>query len=133
MIVADTNLIAYLLIEGQRSRQAERAFGRDPEWAAPLLWRSEFRNVLAYYVRARMLSLDASIRIVDAGESLMRDREYAMESAQILHLASRSSCSAYDCEFVALAQELGVKLVTSDRTILRKFPGSAVSLDAFAA
>ena len=37
-----------------------------------------------------------------------------------------SHCSAYDCEFVALALELEVPLVTADRQLLRSFPRIAV-------
>jgi predicted nucleic acid-binding protein len=46
-------------------------------------------------------------------------------------LAAGSTCSAYDCEFVALAQELGTVLVTMDKQILRDFPDVAVSIDTF--
>ena len=54
MIVVDTNVLAYLLITGERSAEAERALRKDPFWAAPLLWRSELRNVLALYMRQPM-------------------------------------------------------------------------------
>jgi len=50
----------------------------------------------------------------------------------VLELAVRSRCTAYDCEFVALAKQLGVPLVTSDRQVLAAFPETAVSPDAFA-
>jgi len=42
-----------------------------------------------------------------------------------------SDCSAYDCEYVALAQDLDVPLVTTDRQVLREFPKIAVSLEKF--
>ena len=38
-------------LEGGRSDVAECVVDRDPEWAAPLLARSEFRNVLAIWMR----------------------------------------------------------------------------------
>jgi predicted nucleic acid-binding protein len=59
---------------------------------------------------------------------MMGGREYT-----VLTLATRSRCSAYDCEFVAVAQDLGVPLVTTDRQVLRAFPSVAVRPEAFAA
>lgn len=62
----------------------------------------------------------------------MQGKEYEVQSTQILDLAGNSKCSAYNCEFVALAQRLGIKLVTSDREVLREFPATAVAMDIFA-
>jgi len=46
MIVVDTNVIAYFWLPGEYTTFAERALNKDNEWAAPILWRSEFRNIL---------------------------------------------------------------------------------------
>lgn len=133
MIVADTNLLVYLYVEGQRTEQAEAAFAKDPFWVAPLLWRSEFRNTVTGLVRKKALALEDGMRIVDDAERAMAGREYNVLSHDVLQLAARSGCSAYDCEFVALAQDLGVAFVTSDRQVLKAFPTIGVSLDQFAA
>jgi plasmid stability protein len=42
-----------------------------------------------------------------------------------------TKCSAYDCEFVALAHANGVRLLTVDRQILHEFPEVAISLKRF--
>ena len=105
MLVADTNLLVYLLVTGERSAQAEQALRHDPHWAAPWLWRSEFRNVLALYIRNRHLALEAAQRIMAEALDLMAGAEVHVASSQVLDLAAASGCSAYDCEFVALAQE----------------------------
>ena len=131
MIVVDTNVIGYLYLSSERSSQAEQALRRDPQWAAPLLWRSELRNVLALYMRRDLLSLRDARLIMDEATSLMRDREYQVPSDQVLELAAASRCSAYDCEFVALAQDFSVPLVTVDAQILSQFPLLALSLDAY--
>jgi predicted nucleic acid-binding protein len=131
MIVVDANLVVYLHVAGQRTREAEAVLARDPTWAAPLLWRSEFRNVLAGLVRRKALAVEDAIRITGVAEEAMRGREYAVVSHEVLWLAARSGCSAYDCEYVALAQDLGVRLVTADRALLRAFPSVAVGPEAF--
>ena len=131
MIVVDTNVIGYLYLSSAYSEQAERALLKDAEWAAPLLWRSELRNVLALYMRKGWLSLEDAVRIMDEAVRLMAGREYAMDSVQVLELVEKSTCSAYDCEFVALARDLGVPLVTVDKQILRDFAREAMSLKSF--
>jgi predicted nucleic acid-binding protein len=68
---------------------------------------------------------------MEAATALMAGGEYAVPSPAILRLAAGSSCSAYDCEFVALAQDLGVPLVTADRQVVRDFSGTAVALERY--
>lgn len=131
MIVVDTNIVSYLYLTGERSQQAEQVLLKDPEWAAPLLWRSEFRNVLALYIRQGLLTLADAQQIMGEAMDLMQEREYEIGSIPVLNLVAGSTCSAYDCEFVALAQVLGIPLITADRRILDQFPDLAVSLDAF--
>lgn len=130
MIVVDSNIIGYLFLESAHSVQAEDLLRNDPDWAAPWLWRSELRNVLVLYVRKNLLTLEASENIMDVATDLMNGREYDVNSSAVLQLASRSRCSAYDCEFVALSQHLGVALVTVDRQILTAFPAIAISLSS---
>jgi predicted nucleic acid-binding protein len=131
MIVADTNLVVYLLIPGEESEEAQRILRADSEWAVPALWRSEMRSVLVSYLRQRRLSLDDALEVMERAESLLHRHEYDVPSGVVLALASASRCSAYDCEFVALAQHLGVRLVTSDRAVLKAFPGVAIAPRAF--
>lgn len=132
MIVVDTNVVAYLWLPGDMTAAAEQVLTGDAEWAAPLLWRSEFRSILSGAVRRRALSLDRAAAIAAAAERQLSGREFTVESARVLSLAARSGCSAYDCEFVALADDLGISLVTNDREILRAFPRIARRLDQFA-
>ena len=131
MIVVDTNLIAYLLINGEWTQRAEAVKRRDSEWVAPLLWRSEFRNLLSLYIRQEIFDLDHAINLLKSAEKIMQEREHTISSVSVMKLAASSKCSAYDCEFVALAQDLSVPLVTSDQKILTAFPATAVSPDDF--
>lgn len=133
MIVVDTNIIAYLYITGEKSLQAEQLLSFDPLWKAPLLWRSEFRNVLSLYLRKNILNLDEVLMMIQQAERLLDDNEYKISSTHVMELVHSSTCSAYDCEFVALAQHLNTVLITADKKILREFPDIAKSLDFYLA
>lgn len=128
MIVVDTNIIAYLYLPTEFTAHAEELLQQNPEWAAPLLWRSEFRNILAGFVRRKMLTLDQAIAIQHEAEALLNPNEHLLDSADDLHLVNASDCTAYDCEFVALAQQLGTTLYTQDAKLLRAFPHTARAL-----
>jgi predicted nucleic acid-binding protein len=132
VIVVDTNVIAYLWLRGDFTPAAEAALSGDADWAVPVLWRSEFRSVLTAAIRSRRLTLDAAIAIAKAAEEQFHGREFAVDSADVLALSTTSGCSAYDCEFVALATSLALPLVTNDRDVVRAFPHLAVALSSFA-
>ncbi len=128
MIVVDTNVLAYLYLPTEFTVLAERLLEREPDWVAPVLWRSELRNVLTLYLRKQLLTFDQAYAIQTEAETLLANREYAVDSFEVLRLVEGSECSAYDCEFAALANRLGVPLVTADQKVLKNFTGIAVSL-----
>ena len=130
MIVVDTNILAYLLIPGERSAAAESLLERDPEWAAPVLWRSELRQVLPSYLQRGALSLDACAELWARADALLTGHQHLVPTRTVLELALDSGCSAYDCEYVALAKLLGVPLVTEDRAVLAAFANIAQRLTA---
>ncbi len=130
MIVVDSNVLAYLYLPGQYTAAAETLLEHDPDWAAPVLWRSEFRNILAGFMRRRKLTFEQAHAIQIEAEDFLSGAEYEVDSLSVLELVRDSECSAYDCEFVALAMKLGTKLVTMDGKVLRSFPGIAFALSA---
>lgn len=130
MIVVDSNVLAYLYLPGEHTAAAEKLLVREPDWAAPVLWRSEFRNILAGYLRRGSLTFDQAHSIQREAEELLADAEFELDSIKVLELVRDSDCSAYDCEFVALAMQLGTQLVTMDGKLLRAFPKIAVPLNA---
>ena len=130
MIVVDSNVLAYLYLPGEFTTAAETLMERDPDWNAPVLWRSEFRNILAGYLRRGQLTFGQAHALQSEAEDLLRDSEYEVDSRSVLELVRDSECSAYDCEFVALAMRLGTRLVTMDGKVLRSFPDISVPLTA---
>lgn len=130
MIVVDSNVLAYLYLPGEFTAAAETLMERDSDWNAPVLWRSEFRNILAGYLRRGQLTFGQAHALQSEAENLLRDGEYEVDSRSVLELVRDSECSAYDCEFVALAMKLGARLVTMDGKVLRSFPDISVPLTA---
>ena len=128
MIVVDSNVLAYLYLPGENTAYSEALLEREPEWCAPILWRSEFRNILAGCLRRRALTLEQACSLQLEAESLLAGAEFEVDSQAVLQLADASDCSAYDCEFVALAAQLDTTFVTMDKKLLRAFPKHAVSL-----
>ena len=128
MIVVDTNVIAALYLPVDDTGHAEALLERDPEWAVPLLWRSEFRNVLAGFLRRKLVTFEDACALQAEAESLLLGAEHEVDSHLVLTLVRESDCSAYDCEFVALARTLGVPLVTLDKKVLKAFPKHTIPL-----
>jgi predicted nucleic acid-binding protein len=128
VIVVDTNILAYLLLPYEYSMQADALYKRDPDWAVPIFWRSEFRNLLAGYLRRKTLTFDEVVKVQVEAETLLAGNEHEVDSRRVLELVRDSECTAYDCEFVAIAMLLGVKLVTMDKKLLKAFPKHTTSL-----
>lgn len=120
MIVVDTNVIAYRFLDVALSPLADNLAAKDAHWHAPVLWRSEFRNVLVGEMRRRDLSLAHAGRAMISAEKFIRG--HSVSNERVLALAQASHCGAYDLEFVALAETLEVPLYTMDRQILTAFP-----------
>jgi len=87
--------------------------------------------VLALYMRKNIIKLAHAQRIMNNTLELLQGREYEVSSYEVLSLASESRCSAYDCEFIAVANDLNVSLLTCDKQLLQKFPAVAISLSDF--
>lgn len=131
MIVVDTNIMAYLFIPGERTSSIKDVFRKDPDWISPVLWKSEFRNVLTLYMRQGHLSLEQALKVLEEAESLMKGKEFLVPSHAIINLVPGCSCSAYDLEFVALALARNVVLISTDKRILSDFPERAFSPEKF--
>ncbi len=132
MIVADTNLIAYLLIEGEHTEAARRAWKRDADWSMPSLWRSEFLSVLATSIRAGLFRDAEGISLWRNAISLFGRSEQDPGGESVLATALQFDISAYDAQFVVVARDCRVPLVTGDRRLVEACPEIAVSMHDFA-
>ncbi|HBA84401.1 MAG TPA: VapC toxin family PIN domain ribonuclease [Verrucomicrobia bacterium] len=131
MIVADSNLAANLLIPGEKSELADQIFKQDSTWAAPLLCRSELRNILTLYMKKEGMSLAQAQHTMEKAESLLRNREYAVPLDKVLEMAYRHRITACDAEFVVLAKQLDVPLITFDGPLRKACPEIAIDPEKF--
>jgi predicted nucleic acid-binding protein len=127
MLVVDTNIIAYLFLEGEDTQKARQWLAMDSEWHVPPLWQSEFMNILALYMRKDLLSLKQAIAIQEQAASRLSQYEHQPLARDVLTLAKQSGCTAYDCEFVATARALDCSLLTADKPLLKAFPNVTVA------
>jgi predicted nucleic acid-binding protein len=131
MIVADTNIISYLLIDGEHTRTARAVWAKDRRWIVPPLWRSEFLSVLAVAVRHSVLDETQAVRAWRNALRLLGRSEREPGGETVLALAIRHGISAYDAHFVALAHAGSVVLVTGDKKLRRACKDVAVSAEEF--
>lgn len=125
MIVVDTNVITYLVLRGDYSGECEALYRSDCEWAAPRLWRDELCNVLATYERRGLLGRTDALRAFSNAQEIIFGNEFDMPPERILSVASRTQCSGYDAQYIALAEDLGIHLFTFDKKILSAVPDIA--------
>ena len=79
-------------------------------------------------MRRKAITFEQANSLQREAESLLEGAEFELESVDVLELVRDSDCSAYDCEFIALAMKLDTKLVTMDKKLLRAFPKRAIAL-----
>src|SRR5690625_7035680 len=105
MIVVDTSVIASLWVPNDMEDLAYQVLRKDPDWVAPLLWRSEIRNVLALYLRKNILELSTVLQSMQEAEQLMKSNALEINSTKILRQITNSGCSNYYCDFYAISVE----------------------------
>jgi predicted nucleic acid-binding protein len=126
MIVVDTNVLVFRTLPFPESPLVRSVMRQDRVWVAPPLWRSEFRNAAVGLLRGGRTTLPRARTAFELATALVGNREHEPETPTVLQLADDSRLTAYDLEFVAVARDLDVRLVTFDRQILAAFPGTAV-------
>ena len=110
MIVLHTHVLAYLFIHGLHTPSAEALLVKESHLMIFTLWRSEFRNILAGYVRRGDISFDVAYKILREAESLLAGNEYEADSLHVLQLVRDCECTVCDCEFKAVAMKLNATL-----------------------
>ncbi len=133
MIVVDVNVIAYFLVEGEKTPTARELLQREPDWRLPALWRHEYLNVLATFTREGGATIAEAKTLWRRGIELFGPREQNVDMESALALAIENRISAYDAQYIALARQLQTVCVTEDQRLLVTFPTLTRSMQALGA
>jgi predicted nucleic acid-binding protein len=126
VIVADTNLVAYLVINGEFTEAATDALRVDPEWVAPSQLFYELLNLLSTYTRQKRLTIDQAVDAYRRARSVVHEMPFESDARVVLELSCGSRLAAYDCVFVAAAMSSDLPLVTFDRQLREAYPATAI-------
>jgi len=122
VIVVDVNVVAYFLVEGDKTAVARDLLHRDPDWRLPALWRHEYLNVLATFTREGGATVAEARTLWRRAVELFGPREQSVDMELALVLATENRISAYDAQYIALARQLRTLCITEDQRLLRTFP-----------
>ena len=128
MVVVDTNIVAYLLIDGDQTAAARQLRTRDPDWRSEAFMLVEFTNVLASSIATRRMTMTLAENFLSRAAALFEARLGRMPHATVLASAARHRVSAYDARFLAMAEQLGTRLVTEDARLRAAAPALTQSL-----
>jgi predicted nucleic acid-binding protein len=131
MIVVDSNIVAYLLIQGEKTLLARSLWNSDNNWCMPTLWLHEFLNVLATNERTGNLRLKTCQDLLGLALSLFEAKSRQVDMAYTLALAAECRLTAYDAQYIALAQSMNVLLISEDRKLQQAAPKSVRSMKSF--
>jgi predicted nucleic acid-binding protein len=91
------------------------------------LWHHEFLNVLASYHRFDRVPLTRLLPAWSTARALFDDSTHRIDMPQALRIAGERNITAYDAQFVTLAQDRRAPLITHDRRLLRAVPDLALT------
>jgi predicted nucleic acid-binding protein len=128
MLIVDTNVVAHLLIHGDHTAAAQKLHGRDPDWRSEAFLLVEFTNVLASSIAMKRMTLTLAQNFLAKAIDLFDGKLARVDHPLVLAIAARHRVNAYDARFLALADQLGTRLVTEDARLRAAAPALTQSL-----
>ena len=128
MLLVDTNVVAYLLIEGDYTEAAQELHTRDSDWRSEAFLLVEFTNVLVSSIARKRMTLSMAEDFLVKVCSLFDGKLGRIPHASVLAIATRHRVSAYDARFLSLADQLGSRLITEDARLRAAAPALTQSL-----
>ncbi len=128
MLVVDANVVAYFLVEGEKTDQARLLRSIDPDWQAPALIFYEIASVLAQLAKQGAISIEAAQHAFETTLALVTPVESQCLGGRTIEIAVKLDVSASDACYLATAELLGAPLATEDGRLLCLAPEIARAL-----
>ena len=128
MLLVDTNIIAPLYVRSAGSQAVAKLFARDAVWRTEPIALIELSNVLIAYERARYITAATARDCLNRAAAFLQPHLFRVSHQAALDAALRFRTTAYDARFLALARQLGVRLVTEDAKLRAAAPALTQSL-----
>lgn len=132
MIIVDTNAVFHFFAsKKQEGQDMKNVYELDKHWIVPYLFWYELLNVFCSQIKYASMTLERAQELYEMVRVFFYDRVYSSNPQKVLNIAVESECSVYDCEFVAIAIDFGIPLITYDKKILKTFSNIAMTADTF--
>src|SRR5207247_864870 len=128
MVIVDTNIVAPLYVRSARTDAVTQLFALDTLWRTEPLALIELSNVLMTYERARYISAATARDCLDRAAEFLQPNLFRVGHQAALDIALNYRITAYDARFLAVAQQLGARLVTEDAKLRAAAPALTQSL-----
>jgi predicted nucleic acid-binding protein len=129
MVVVDTNIVVHLMLEGNATLGARALLATDSDWRSEPFLLVEFTNVMATAVRSGRITAAAAEAALSDAQRVIGAGLHPAPHTNVLALAVKHRISGYDARFLAVAEQIGTKLVTEDAKLRRAAPRLTQSLD----
>jgi predicted nucleic acid-binding protein len=128
MIVVDSTIITFLFLEGELTELVKELHRIDSEWISPPILNHEMLNILAV-VGIEDQAIAPMEQIWRDMRALLGSRQQVPDPLRSLHLAIELEVSGYEAQYVALAQQLDIPLVTEEQRLLKHLPDLCLSIE----
>lgn len=133
MIVIDANILIYALIECDNSRLTSQLRVKDADWRTTGLCLHETLNVLTTYQRRGLLALEQCRELLRHANRFIAVAQCDVDMEASLTVAAQYGITGYDAQYVTLAQNLAVPLITEDRKLRQAVSEVGISMQEFIA
>jgi len=128
MVLVDTNVIAPLYVRSARTEAVEELFARDAVWRTEPLALIELSNMLITYEGSRYITAATARDCLNRAAAFLQPHFFRVSHQAALEAALDYRVTAYDARFLALADQLGSRLVTEDARLRAAAPALTQSL-----